>query len=206
MKENFVNIEQVATHIKKLEQRFPVGNIVEININELPKDVLEYFEKKSELYIQPEEYKPRNFHTLFSISKSPDEKTYGAILIKNYGKAGNVRENDIVEELTYTIDTAEDKISGWGEIRFNMSKDPDYFINRPFVGFIETFKEFRGNSLGVDRLKIMNEISLALYNEPLYSGTLMTEPMVRTWEKLIANKEAEKTKEGKHDCYRFKVG
>lgn len=202
MKERFENFEQKPEAIKKLLEYFPSGMIRELSISEIPTDVLRHFEGKSSLFILPENYRPGNFHTLFLLNgESPEERVYGAIQTKKYDSTKDPDTN--TEELTYLVSTQEGEITGYCEIRFNLSKNNEYFKNKPFVGFTRTHEKFKGNKLGAKRLKMMNEVSHALYEQPLSSDTIITDPAKKVWEEFINGGEAEKFKDGKNDRYRF---
>lgn len=202
MKENFEKFEQEPSTIKKLIEYFPAGSIEELKLSDLPKDVLEHFENKSSLFILPEQYKPGNFHTLFSITKSPSEKTYGAIQIKTFESNSSEEE----EELIYLMDTQEAKITGYCEIRCNLTRD-GVNIKKPIpvVDFTRTYDDFAGQNLGTERLRTMNDISLALYKTPLTSGAVRIDGIPDIlWGHLIESGEAEKFTEGESVRYRFK--
>lgn len=200
MKESIGNIEQPPTPIKKLMDYFPSGEVHELQLSDIPADVLEHFEGKSSCYILPENYHPGNFQTLFLLEKTPNEKIFGATQTKTYGTEN---PDTSTEELTYLVDVLDDKITGYGEIRFNTSKENEYFKDKPFVGFTRTYKEFMGKNLGTQRLQTMNEVCLALYKRPLSSDSIISEPAKKVWEKLAAKGEAEIFKEGTSNRYRF---
>lgn len=182
--------------IGKFKEYFPEGEINGITFEDIPGKVMEFFEKKSEEYINIDNYKPKNFSKYFIINYKNGDVAYVAIQEKDYGKYAGT------EESTYLTDMKEDDISGYSEIRYNLSKqDNEYFKDKPFIGFTRTSPEFARLGLATRRLLTMNALSQAKYNKPIYSGTLISEQAKKLWEKLVERGEAKKFKEGKHDRY-----
>lgn len=202
MKESLsASIEVEPSSIKKLMDFFPAGSVEEISRSNLPTEILKHFEKNSEKFISPEDYKPGNFQTLFTLTRSPDTKTYGAIQLKNF----DTDQGEDVDESVYLMDTERGEVTGYSHIRCNLVAGAKPVSTKiPFVDFTRTYENFSGRNLGTSRLYTMNNISMALYKTPLTSGAIRVEGIPDIiWGRLVEKGEVEKFKEGKVDRYRF---
>jgi hypothetical protein len=197
--ENFKNIKSSESEelTAKFNKFFPEGKIKEISIKDLPADVLKSFEGSSKRFILPEDYKPGDFKKIFLVEHDNGDLTYIGNQIKNYW-------NESTEDLSYLFERRGQEKIGHGELRYDISSDDEFFKNKPFVGFTETEKEYHKTGLGRRRLFLLNALAQSLYDQPLYSSTLIADEARSLWEKLVVEGKAEKFKEGDDDRYVMK--
>ncbi len=165
---------------------FRGSSIEEIDLNNIPKEAMTFFENHSELLISSKDYKPGNFEFFFLIKHSNGDITYLAQQTKNY------HEKVGIERLTYFWETRNKENIGHGELRYNISDKDEFFKNKPFVGFSETEKEFQKQGLGKRRLLLMNAYSQMLYQLPLYSSDIITPKAENIWVQLEGEGLAQK--------------
>ena len=190
-----MDLENITT---KFNEFHPNGKIEEISLEEIPQNIMNYFEARSKRFILPKDYQEKDFEKTFTIHHDNHHKTYVAIQTKTYCTDGDT------EELTYLIDiNEENKPVGYGEIRFNISNKDEYFINKPFVGSTNTSKKNRRKGIGKRRLHVMNALCQTLYKNPLNSDTIISEDSKKLWEKLTQEGKSKMYKEGEHDRYVF---
>lgn len=190
-------VEKPKDLIEKLKEYLPEAVIERIKLEDIPEPVLEIFERKSHSLIKDEDYKQGNFEDLFKIVYSEKEIIFAASQNKTY-------HNGETEDLVYLVDTINGEMSGYSELRMALTKQTEFFKDKPFVGFTQTEEPLRGLGIGETRLRIMNSIAHAKYGHPLHSDTLLQESAKRIWERLVENGEAEKFSEGEHERFRFK--
>jgi len=205
--EQFPKIEdqQQKEILIKFKEYFPSGDIEEISSEDIPDFVMELFERKSQQFIDLKDYKPGDFERFFLIKHSDGSKTYIAQQTKTYST------NKDTEMLVYFVDSLDEEVFGYSELRFNISNPSEYFKDKPFVGYTETYginkntgKTNRKKGLGTRRLLVMNAFSNAFYALPLYSDTLTEEENAKPiWEKLMQQGKAKKIKEGENNRYVF---
>jgi len=165
---------------------------------QIPNQVMEWFEGRSSLLIDPRNYLQGNFSAFYVINHQSGDRTFAARQTKTYDTNGDT------EELVYLIDVDSDGIEeGHGEIRMNISNDDPYFKNKPFVGYTETEGGFRRQGLGTRRLLMMNTFTQMLYDLPLHSDTLIADDARRLWERLAVEGKAIKYPEGQNERFRF---
>lgn len=177
--------------LMKFKEYFPQGDIREITQENIPDFVRELFERKSQQFVDIKDYRPRNFQRFFLITHSDNSKTYVAQQTKTY----NTNKN--TEILSYFVDSSDEEVLGYSELRFNISNRSEYFQDKPFVGYTNTEQKYRKKGLGTRRLLMMNAFSKALYSLPLYSDTLVSGDAKPVWEKLVDQGKAKKLKKEK---------
>ncbi|MDA2936086.1 hypothetical protein MYX06_02620 [Patescibacteria group bacterium AH-259-L05] len=187
-----------SEQVKTFSEYFSNGQIEEIEIDEVPENIMKHFEGKSKSFILPDEYQPGNFEKFFVIKHENGNKTFVAQQTKNYS------DNGTTEKLTYIVDV--DKNGAYiGHGAINISTPDEYFKNKPFVDYTKTLKEHRKKGLGTRRLYLMNAVSQMLYGRPLHSALTRGPKAESLWQKLAANGEAKKIKQGDRDRYVFVV-
>lgn len=141
---------------------FPDGKIERINMAEVPAEALKYFEFKDRQFVSPKE-KPSGFEDFLVVRHADGKQTFIAQQTKTYSES--FLEAGDTERLTYFVDADGDKIIGRSELKLNI-KCPkecrEYFKDKPFVGWIETDKNSRGQGLGTRRMYLMNAYSQML--------------------------------------------
>jgi hypothetical protein len=202
-----------AEKAKIFSEYFPEGRIEKINMTEVPEEALHFFEFKSGQFLSPNDYTLGNFENFFRVRHCDGKETFLAQQTKTYPK-GFLEAGD-TERLTYLVDMDGDKIIGRAELRLNLKcpeEYTEYFKDKPFIGWIETDKNLRGQGLGTRRIYLMNAYSRMLYGLPLYSDTVNSPEMENLWETLVRRGEARKFKEveynrfnalGKRKCDRY---
>ncbi|HEX7963751.1 MAG TPA: hypothetical protein VF466_04125 [Candidatus Saccharimonadales bacterium] len=83
----------------------------------------------------------------------------------------------------------------------------------PYVGWTQTRPDARGKGLGLRRLRIMNELSLSAFGQPLHSSLYVnaipefqpTPEAQRLWARLVAEGVAEPVAIGDKNVFRFRV-
>ena len=198
--ENVREFKIAADQPKKdiFKQHFPIGEIQPIDLAQIPKVAVDFFESKSGTLINRSDYRPSNFEACFVVDHQEGGKTFLAQQTKTYSTHG------ATEALTYLVDIDSDgNIAGFGELRLNLSDSRNYFKDKPFVGYTQTERTFQRRGLGTRRLRLMNAISNMLYSLPLHSDTLLGQESRGVWEKLVRAGLARKYKQGKHDRFSF---
>ena len=66
-----INVNKEKVNSSVFSEHFPGSEIKEITANEIPENVMKYFESKSAQFILPDDYKPGNFEKFFIILKLP---------------------------------------------------------------------------------------------------------------------------------------
>ena len=97
------------------------------------------------------------------------------------------------EEVVFVVDTDEsgNKI-GMGLLGFGVGDHPPA-LKKPYVAYTQTEQGRRQEGLGTRRLRLMNQLALRLFDQPLNSdpeSDLSIEAMY-TWQKLVRAGEAE---------------
>lgn len=83
----------------------------------------------------------------------------------------------------------------------------------PYVGWTQTRPDDRGRGFGLRRLRMMNELSLSAFGQPLHSSLYVngipefqtTPEAQRLWARLVAEGVAEPVIIGDKNVFRFKV-
>ncbi len=184
----------------KFKEYLPDVQIKEININDIPKEALDFFIDKGMQFADPDRNEPNDFKKFLVLEYGDNDHIYVAIKTKNY----SLGEEDDVEESTYFFDIKENKSIGYSEIRYKEDIESEYFKDKPFIGIIRTDKALKTTGLGTRRMNAMNAISRMLYNLPLYSDTVNSPEMKSLWEGLVEKNKAEKFKEDENDRYFMK--
>jgi len=202
MKESFEKFQSTEETelLNRINNFFPEGKTTEININDLPVDVLNFFEGYSKRFILPEEYVPGNFKKLFLADHENGDKTYIANQTKIYTEGDDGGGG---EDLSYLVDYRANEIIGHSELRFKGSSGNKYYQDKPFIGFTDTEEKHRKSGLGKRRLYLMNALAKSFYGHSVYSDTLVSEEARLLWEKLVLENKAQKIKEGDKDRYRL---
>ncbi len=179
---------------------FHGAEIKVVTYNEVPPNVMEWFEVESEMFLF-KDYKRGAFKELFAIQHNSGDITYAAQQIKEYPviMATGHPEIDLVEDLVYLKDLNRyGEETGYGEIIKEAKEEI------PYVGYTMTKDEYRRQGFGKRRLLMMNGLSKMLFGLPLYSGISFGHPDAKSlWEKLVAERKALKYKEDKKDRFRF---
>jgi|SRR3989344_2118918 len=186
--------EKLVFSPEKFKDNFPDGEINEISSEQITDNAMDFFERKSSMYIHPKNYKPGNFRSFYEIRHGDESKTYVAEQIKTYDSG----EQEIN---TYFVDIYNDEIAGYSELRLGITNEREYFKNKPFVGFTKTYSKFGKRNLAERRLYMMNAFSKMRYDFPIYSDTVMTDRPKEMWERLVSERKAKKIKEGEKDRY-----
>jgi hypothetical protein len=180
--------------LMKFDKFFKEGDVKELQIEELPEDILKFFENNSARFILPKDYKPENFKNFLLVNHENGDQTYIANQTKKY-------DNKNVEDLSYLVDYRGEDNLGHAELRYNHSSDSEYFKDKPFVGYTVTEEKYQKQGLGRRRLFLMNALAETLYNNPVYSDTIITDEAKNLWEKLVQENLVKKIKEGDKDRY-----
>jgi hypothetical protein len=180
--------------LMKFDNFFKEGNVKELHIEDLPEDVLKFFESNSAKFILPEDYKPEDFKRFLLVNHENGDQTYIANQTKEY-------YNKSVEDLSYLVDYRGEDNLGHAELRYNPLSNSEYFKDKPFVGYTVTEEKYQKKGLGRRRLFLMNALAETLYNNPVYSDTIITDEAKNLWEKLVQENLAKKIKEGDKDRY-----
>lgn len=186
--------DQLEQELHEFSETFSEGQLARITESEIPEDVRQRFERRSQLFIRRQDYRPGNFEGFFAVQHTNGDRTYLACQTKTY-------DTGDTESLTYFVDTRDGQDIGHSELRFNVSNPADYFKQKPFVGYTHTEEAFRRQGLGLRRLEEMNAFTQAHFHLPLYSDTLNAEEGL--WEDLVAQGRARKFKEGRKLRYAF---
>ena len=93
---------------------FPDGKIKELRPEEIPENVMTYFESKSAELILPEDYKPKNFEKFFAVTHPDNKQTFLAQQTKKYS------DKNLAEKVTYFADLENEKIMGRAELVLNI--------------------------------------------------------------------------------------
>lgn len=178
-----------------LSQYYPLKSVSDIALTDLPTDVCEKFEMLSSRFILPEYYRPGCFEKIVCVHNHDDSHSYVAFQRKQYmddqfGMSGPV------EKLMLIREKMGDVVCGSGEVRYNITSDRDFFVQKPFVGWTETEavhattgESLLRRGLGIRRLRLMNALTLSEYGLPLYSDK-DGGGEAYVWEKLIRIGEA----------------
>lgn len=180
--------------LARFNEFFKEGDIKELSIEDLPSDILKFFENNSAKFIPPKDYEPENFKKFLLVNHENGDQTYIANQTKKY-------DNKNVEDLSYLVDYRGGDNLGHAELRYNPSSDLEYFKDKPFVGYTGTEEKYQKQGLGRRRLFLMNALAKTLYNNPVYSDTVITDEAKSLWEKLVQENLAKKIKEGNEDRY-----
>lgn len=146
---------------------YPSGQIESVEYTDLPDCAIQRFEGASRRFISPKDYRPHNFHYYFHVTYEDTIHTWVAWQTKPIYPYG-------AETTLYLCDTLQngEKI-GHSEVRYNLTDDNPFFVMKPFVGYNETDPSYVKKGYGTRRLIVMNALSLALWNYPLHSDTLI---------------------------------
>jgi hypothetical protein len=160
----------LSDHYQQLFRNFcPSAHIEIISYSNLPDCAIDLFEGYNRRFIIPIEYFPGNFHYIFHIAHTDSTHTWAAWQTKPIHPFG-------AETLLYLCDSHLDREkTGYGEIEYNLTSDNPFFVKKPFVGYTNTEPKYVKHGLGTRRLFIMNALSLALWNLPLHSGTIIAD-------------------------------
>lgn len=189
--------ENTLTLSEKFKQHFPNGEISEIKLTEIPEDILELFKNKYRALVSQEKQQPFEMSRFRKISHTDGSISYAATVTKHYdGETGT-------EESTYIADVHESELSGYGELRKNLTNNSDYFKDKPFVGFTKTENKFLRSDLALRRLYLMNAIAQSRYGQPVYSDTVISDEARELWENLVEQGKATKFKQGLHERYQL---
>ena len=188
----------------KFHKYYSQGRIERTELDSIPLCALKLFEGYSMQLILPEDYVPRNFSNVLVLSHDNSYNTYIVSQIKRFHNVGTHTES-----LLYLGDVnSKNELLGKITLIFNLTSESVYFKNKPRVGFHETFINPR-QGLGARRLRVLNALSMAIYDLPLNSDSLLMSYAGNLWEKLVSTGEAIKYKDGTNDRfntrYRFKI-
>jgi hypothetical protein len=186
-------VESTQEFIKQFHDHFPEGNIQVIGKEDVPEIVMEHFEKRSAMYILPDNYHPGNFEAFYLIIHDNGDKTYLAKQTKVY------EENDCDSNI-YSFDIRGSEALGYGRVLNNLTNKK--MKNQPIVEYFRTFKSFHKQGLGTRRLFMLNALARAFYGAPLNSSTTFSTSK-SLWEKLERDGKVKKVKWGNFDNYVF---
>ncbi len=198
-------IESLSSYDKqnnfaKFKEYLPDVQIKEININDIPKEALDFFIDRGMQFVDPNRNDPNDFKKFFVLEYGDNDYIYVASKTKNY----SLGEEEDVEESTYFFDIKNNKPIGYSEIRYKESTESEYFKDKPFIGIIRTDNDLKTTGLGTRKMNAMNAISWMLYSLPLYSDTVNSPEMKSLWEGLVKRNKAEKFKQDDNDRYFMK--
>ncbi len=147
---------------------YPQGSIEETN--SIPEGLMSVLRS---------EYDSGPFENFYLIDHDNGEKTYVAKKVKIYHLTrGSLK-------LMGLIDVNEDNIHiGHGEIMVDNS-EKEIYKDQPFVAYTDTVKKYRRQGLGMRRLYVMNALSQAFYQLPLYSGFAIKPSAEGVWQRLV---------------------
>ncbi len=118
-----------------LEEKFKSlykAELSQVSYADLPDIVRKHFEGQSSKFITPENYSQGNFSRILSFAHENGDVTFVAQQDKQYGS------NEETERLTYFVDLSGEEMTGYLEMRLNLTDIRDYFKDKPFVGFTRT--------------------------------------------------------------------
>lgn len=202
MNENMKTLNKeknVETIISSFNKNYVQGILRQIEEKEVPEKVKKFFEGHSQLFIDLEDYIQGNFSQYYVIDKYNSEQIYIAQQTKTYTKTNNNSE-----ELTYIFETKNETKIGHGEIRYNYTSKEDFFVDKPFVGFSSTEDEFLRKGYGLERLKLMNELTKSIYHLKLHSSTTIRDNARKVWsERLIKEGSAKQYFQEERERFQF---
>jgi hypothetical protein len=183
-----------------LSHFYPNAGVGLVGLLDLPQDTVDRFERMSERYIHPSEYRRGNFEKILRIQNTDRSISYVAFQTKQYF-ASQFDEPGAIERLMLIWEKMDDTVCGSGEVRYNITDKREFFLNKPFVGYTESDplisdpkeKKLVRRGFGLRRLRLMHALTMSEYALPLYSdigGGMDPEPLV--WEKLVRIGEAKK--------------
>lgn len=179
----------------------PKFDVQTISCADLPRPVAEFFQARSEMFLQPEDVKGIDGFSLLAVvtSGQDDVTRYVGQEGKTYTGTDGAEET-----LVHMIEfTKTDRQLGHGEIRLGHSED-EFFKDKPFVGFTRTEEDFQCRGYGRKRLFVMNHLTHMLFGLPLHSSTLIAPPAESLWKRLAKEDLVETYREGAHVRYCFR--
>ena len=155
---------------------------------DLPSNVKDKFISRGSLYIN-KQTAPKSmddFENVRRVVHANGDISYLANQNKIYSSGAQ-------EETIHLVDTtAESRLTGEAEVRFNSASEEDYFKDKPFVGWTSTEKEARHEGLGRRRLIVMKFAAAAEFGLALHSDTVFShEDVGKIWERLVDEGQAE---------------
>lgn len=170
---------------ERFAKLFSGGELLEVNIDDIPPAVMQRFEGYSKMYILRDEYQPNNFTGVFVLSHNNGDRTYIAEQIKVYDQTSKA-----TEQLAYYIEMRGDIEIGHGELRKDISEKP-ILDGEPFIGFIETEEQYKHQGLGARRLNMMNAFAQLRYGKPLNAGDTISDDARGMFEAMATEGEVE---------------
>lgn len=167
---------------------------------ELPSGVAAYLVRVSNLYTHNQPLDIDEFGNLQAVRHNNGVTSFIASQEKTYFS------DDQVELIHHVVDAnTEGDVIGYGELRFALTDESEYFKDKPFISGLYTKPKYRlnrrGNLLG--RLMVMEAISREKLGLPLYSDTLIEPDALAFIERLVKYGLVEQFIEG--DDIRFKT-
>ncbi len=159
-------------------ERFFEKPVVKISWEELPVVVQEYFEVRSKLRVYPDDWKPRNYLSLWRIDMGGNDTLYAGEQKKDTVFDGVLegREHLIhcirFQGDTRVADSTIEKLLVYKDQRTKeIIRNEDPF---PFTDFIGVERDFQRKGLAHEQLRAMNALSHMIFNQPLHSSTYQT--------------------------------
>lgn len=182
---------------EKFNEYFPDGVISEISLADMSAAAKEFLVSYRSTFLAPRNEVANPLGRVFRVAHNGGDVTYAATHEKNF----NNPEHSV--SFIYTYDERGDEMTGFAEAALDHANS-DYFIDKPYIFYIETEEGFKQQGLGERKMSVLNACSRAMFGLPLYSGGPNSFGMLRRWSRLIQNGQAERVfTQGKPDRFRF---
>jgi hypothetical protein len=176
--------------LELFDRLFRYGTIEKILPDQLPPDVLQYFDGMNRRFVDPED-PPQVFNGFYKITHTDnsDLVTYVAdkdMLYTDFDKTPKGFERNV---FLYEMKGAEK--TGHAELRYRpKAKIGDAFKDKPFIGYNGTEKDFLHQGLARKRIFAMGAYSEMEWGLPLYSGD-QNKMADGVWQSLVSDGLAE---------------
>ncbi len=168
--------------------------LIQIHAREVPDNAADVFWHRSIQYTKNKEgMEPSDFPLLLRVEKNEVE-TYIAHHEKRYGSA-NIEDTELE---TYFVDVIEQsEVVGVGEMLYFCNSKRSYHKQKPYVGWTETYDDYRKEGRAKERLITMNEAAISIHGLTLHSSTAFCHrAAVKAWQRLVSENLATSYTEG----------
>lgn len=170
--------------ISDFNSRIDYATAEEIKLGKIPKQIRISLENATKRFMLEKDYKDLEYIMSLRFDYLNGDFNYGILYPTKYSCGDS-------EISLYFLEFNKDKKeTGHAELRYNYSNPSPYFKDKPFIGYIATEDEFQRQGLGIRRHRIMNILALSIYAQVLHADTIMTEPELKVWKKLVELGEA----------------